>query len=124
MSAALEANGWDGEWYRRAYYDDGTPLGSAQNIECEIDSIAQSWSVLSGAADSDRATRAMQAVVDDFNASQDRIFIKMLTVSQIEQKLLLATAGGNPPDLCAGPTSLPSPTVPSPFPPNRSTHPD
>src|SRR6266536_2042651 len=40
---------WDGQWYRRAYYDDGTPLGSAQNSECQIDSIAQSWSVLSGA---------------------------------------------------------------------------
>ena len=62
--AALEANGWDGDWYRRAYYDDGTPLGSAQNTECEIDSIAQSWSVLSGVADADRATRAMQAVVE------------------------------------------------------------
>ena len=40
---------WDGEWYRRGYYDDGTPLGSAQNDECRIDSIAQSWAVLSGA---------------------------------------------------------------------------
>jgi cyclic beta-1,2-glucan synthetase len=64
VGVALEANGWDGEWYRRAYYDDGTPLGSAQNSECEIDSIAQSWSVLSGAADAGRAKRAMQAVVD------------------------------------------------------------
>ncbi len=51
LQQALEANGWDGEWYRRAYYDDGTPLGSAQNQECRIDSIAQSWGVLSGAAD-------------------------------------------------------------------------
>ena len=64
VGAALEANGWDGDWYRRAYYDDGTPLGSAQNMECAIDSIAQSWGVLSGAADSGRATRAMQAVTD------------------------------------------------------------
>ena len=44
----LEQHGWDGEWYRRAYFDDGTPLGSASNAECQIDSIAQSWSVLSG----------------------------------------------------------------------------
>ena len=48
-AAAVEANAWDGDWYRRAYFDDGTPLGSAQNDECQIDSIAQSWAVLSGA---------------------------------------------------------------------------
>ena len=53
---------WDGEWYRRGYYDDGTPLGSAQNDECKIDSIAQSWAVLSGAAPVKRAERAMDAV--------------------------------------------------------------
>ena len=53
---------WDGEWYRRGYYDDGTPLGSAQNDECRIDSIAQSWAVLSGAAPAPRAERAMDAV--------------------------------------------------------------
>jgi cyclic beta-1,2-glucan synthetase len=58
----LEANGWDGEWYRRAYFDDGTPLGSASNTECRIDAIAQSWSVLSGAAESKRAKQAMSAV--------------------------------------------------------------
>ena len=46
---------WDGDWYRRAYFDDGTPLGSARNAECQIDSIAQSWAVLSGAAEPDRA---------------------------------------------------------------------
>ena len=45
----IEEHGWDGEWYRRAYFDDGTPLGSATNEECQIDSISQSWSVLSGA---------------------------------------------------------------------------
>ena len=47
----IEEHGWDGEWYRRAYFDDGSPLGSASNPECQIDSIAQSWSVLSGAGD-------------------------------------------------------------------------
>ena len=60
--AALERHGWDGDWYRRAFFDDGTPLGSASNAECRIDSIAQSWSVLSGAADPSRAERAMAAV--------------------------------------------------------------
>jgi len=59
---ALAKNGWDGDWYRRAYFDDGTPLGSVQNDECRIDSIVQSWSVISGAAESYRAVRAMTAV--------------------------------------------------------------
>ena len=58
----IEKNGWDGEWYRRAYFDDGSPLGSASNPECQIDSIAQSWSVLSGAGDAKRAHMAMEAV--------------------------------------------------------------
>ncbi|HET8679514.1 MAG TPA: carbohydrate-binding protein, partial [bacterium] len=53
---------WDGDWYRRAYYDDGTPLGSAQNEECKIDSIAQSWAVLSRAARPRRAERALDAI--------------------------------------------------------------
>jgi cyclic beta-1,2-glucan synthetase len=55
-------DGWDGDWYRRAFFDDGTPLGSAANAECRIDSIAQSWSVLSGAANPAHAERAMAAV--------------------------------------------------------------
>ena len=59
---ALERDGWDGDWYRRGYFDDGTPLGSASNVECRIDSIAQSWGVISGAGDAARAARAMAAV--------------------------------------------------------------
>jgi cyclic beta-1,2-glucan synthetase len=62
LKAALESHGWDGEWYRRAYFDDGTPLGSAGNTECRIDSIAQSWGIMSGAAEQGRASRAMAAV--------------------------------------------------------------
>ena len=58
----IERHGWDGEWYRRAYFDDGTPLGSSSNPECRIDSIAQSWSVLSGAGDHERSRTAMEAV--------------------------------------------------------------
>jgi cyclic beta-1,2-glucan synthetase len=58
----IELSGWDGEWYRRAYFDDGSPLGSASNPECRIDSIAQSWSVLSGAGDDGRSRMAMEAV--------------------------------------------------------------
>jgi cyclic beta-1,2-glucan synthetase len=62
LKEALERDGWDGDWYRRAYYDDGTPLGSAGDAQCRIDSIAQSWGVISGAADKTRAVRAMAAV--------------------------------------------------------------
>ena len=62
LREALDQSGWDGDWYRRAYFDDGTPLGSAQNEECRIDSIAQSWGVISGAAEPHRAARAMAAV--------------------------------------------------------------
>jgi cyclic beta-1,2-glucan glucanotransferase len=62
LKKSLEEKGWDGDWYRRAYFDDGTPLGSARNEECKIDSIAQSWSVISGASDPFRMGRAMAAV--------------------------------------------------------------
>jgi cyclic beta-1,2-glucan synthetase len=62
LKAALEREAWDGEWYRRAYFDDGTPLGSATNDECRIDSIAQSWGVISGGAEPARGARAMAAV--------------------------------------------------------------
>ncbi len=62
LRRALERAGWDGDWYRRAYFDDGTPLGSASNVEGRIDSIAQSWSVLSGVADPVHAARAMASV--------------------------------------------------------------
>jgi len=61
LKAALE-RAWDGDWYRRAYFDDGTPLGSVSNAECRIDSIAQSWGVISGAALTARAEHAMAAV--------------------------------------------------------------
>jgi len=61
LRVALE-QAWDGEWYRRGYYDDGTPLGSRESEECQIDTIAQSWSVLAGAANPQHAAQAMAAV--------------------------------------------------------------
>ena len=64
LSLRIEKNAWDGDWYRRAYFDDGTPLGSKNNTECQIDSISQSWSVLSGAGDDSRTHRAMDAVYE------------------------------------------------------------
>ena len=62
LKAALEKNAWDGDWYRRAFFDDGTPLGSVANSECRIDSIAQSWAVISRAAEPARASRALAAL--------------------------------------------------------------
>ena len=56
---ALDADGWDGQWYRRGYFDDGSPLGAAANPECRIDLIAQAWAVLSGAGQPPRARQAM-----------------------------------------------------------------
>ncbi len=73
VRAALEKAGWDGEWYRRAYYDDGSPLGSSRNDECRIDAIAQSWSVISGAAGHERATRAMESLATHLVRQEDRI---------------------------------------------------
>jgi cellobiose phosphorylase len=58
----IEKNAWDGEWYRRAYFDNGEPLGSQTNPECKIDSLPQSWSVITGAGDPQRARKAMNAV--------------------------------------------------------------
>jgi cellobiose phosphorylase len=62
MTATIEETSWDGEWYRRGYFDDGTPLGSRQNEEARIDSLPQSWSVISGAGDANRAIQAMGSV--------------------------------------------------------------
>ena len=62
LQRALEANGWDGDWYLRAYFDDGTPLGSARNRECRIDAVCQSWAKLSGAGSDARVERALDAL--------------------------------------------------------------
>jgi cyclic beta-1,2-glucan synthetase len=75
---AVEEHGWDGAWYRRAYFDDGTPLGSAQNDECRIDSIAQSWSVISGAGDPARQEQAMRSL-EEHLVRQDARLIMLLT---------------------------------------------
>ena len=62
LQQAIEREAWDGDWYRRGYFDDGTPLGSVSSDECRIDSVAQSWAVISGGAEPERAVRAMSAV--------------------------------------------------------------
>jgi cyclic beta-1,2-glucan synthetase len=75
LKDALEREAWDGDWYRRAYFDDGTPLGSVTNDECRIDSIAQTWGVISGAADGARAARAMAAVEEYLVRRGDRLVL-------------------------------------------------
>jgi cellobiose phosphorylase len=77
LKDALEA-AWDGEWYRRAYFDNGTPLGSAQNTECRIDSIAQSWAVISGLGDPERSRQAM-ASVEKWLIDREHRLILLLT---------------------------------------------
>jgi cellobiose phosphorylase len=76
----LEKHGWDGAWYRRAWFDDGTPLGSAENSECRIDSISQSWAVLSGAGNAERSRLAMQAV-DEHLVRREHALIQLLNPS-------------------------------------------
>ncbi len=77
MKASIEKNGWDGQWYRRAYFDDGQPLGSVSNDECKIDAIAQSWSVLSAMGDPLRARQAMEAV-DEHLVDREHELIRLL----------------------------------------------
>ncbi|MDQ6640080.1 MAG: cyclic beta 1-2 glucan synthetase, partial [Pseudomonadota bacterium] len=73
LGAQIEATSWDGAWYRRAYFDDGAPVGSAANAECRIDSIAQSWAVISGAAPAERATAAMESVYRELAHAESRL---------------------------------------------------
>ncbi|WP_329605503.1 GH36-type glycosyl hydrolase domain-containing protein [Undibacterium umbellatum] len=77
LSKNIDANAWDGAWYRRAYFDDGGALGSAQNAECQIDSISQSWAILSAAASPQRATQAMQSL-DKRLMRRDKQIIQLL----------------------------------------------
>ncbi len=77
--AALNTHGWDGAWYRRAYYDNGQPLGSKRSDECQIDALAQAWAVLSGVAPADRAGQAHGRGAGAAGRSQDAGIIKLLT---------------------------------------------
>jgi cyclic beta-1,2-glucan synthetase len=75
LEVALDREGWDGAWYRRAFFDDGMPLGSAANDECRIDSISQSWAVLAGAGNRDRARQAMESVDAQLIRRADRLLL-------------------------------------------------
>ncbi len=77
LKKGIEANAWDGEWFRRAYYDDGTPIGSAESDECKIDVIAQAWAVISGTVDKDKAITALESAekhLVDENAGIVKLF--------------------------------------------------
>jgi cyclic beta-1,2-glucan synthetase len=78
LKTSLEFHGWDGEWYRRAYFDDGTPVGSHLSDECKIDSISQSWAVISKAGEENRIQQAMQNV-EKYLVKRDTKLILLLT---------------------------------------------
>ena len=73
LKESLEKNAWDGEWYLRAFFDDGTPMGSKQNDECQIDSLTQSWSVLTGLGRKERSVQAMDSVYQNLVKRKDRL---------------------------------------------------
>jgi cyclic beta-1,2-glucan synthetase len=75
LEASLATEAWDGAWYRRAFFDDGTPLGSARNEECQIDSIPQSWAVMCGVGDMSRARQAMESVERRLIRRDDRLML-------------------------------------------------
>ncbi len=77
LQAATEHSAWDDAWYRRGWFDDGSPLGIAANTECRIDSIAQSWSVLCGSGDPERMRQAMEAV-DAHLVHRDSALVQLL----------------------------------------------
>jgi cyclic beta-1,2-glucan synthetase len=78
MQQAVNEAGWDGKWYRRAFYDNGEPLGSANSDECRIDALAQSWAVISGAAPPERADQALDAL-EEYLVDEEAGLIRLLT---------------------------------------------
>lgn len=74
----LNQNAWDGRWYKRAFFKDGTPLGSKENEECKIDSISQSWSAISGAGDTEKVQIAMESL-ENYLVDRENMIIKLLT---------------------------------------------
>ncbi|TVR86997.1 MAG: glycosyltransferase 36 [Saprospirales bacterium] len=73
LKQRLNKEGWDGEWYLRAFYDDGTPLGSSKNDECRIDAISQAWSIISGVASGDRGKQVLGAVEEHLVSEKDKV---------------------------------------------------
>jgi len=75
LKTALDSKAWDGHWYKRAFFDDGFPLGSSENMECKIDSIAQTWAILSGAGDPAKSLQAMKAVEEKLILPNDHLIL-------------------------------------------------
>jgi cyclic beta-1,2-glucan synthetase len=75
LGAIVDETAWDGSWYRRAYFDDGTPLGSAAGEECQIDAIAQSWAVIAGVGDPERARQAMASSSERLTRDAERLLL-------------------------------------------------
>ncbi len=78
LRTSLNSNGWDGKWYRRAYFENGTPIGSNSNDECKIDGISQSWAVISGAGESSKCVQAMNSL-ENYLVDKENMIIKLLT---------------------------------------------
>jgi cyclic beta-1,2-glucan synthetase len=97
LKAALETAGWDGDYYRRGYFDDGAPLGSKEALECQIDSTAQSWNILSGEGDPERGKKAMDAMLDllvDDTGTSIRLFAPPFTNATRDPGLIRAYPPG------------------------------
>ena len=78
LAGQIEKHAWDGQWYRRAYFDNGEPLGSAQNAECRIDSLPQSWATIAGVGDPERRRLALDSMWDQL-VRQDLQIVQLLT---------------------------------------------
>ena len=112
-AAAIEQSAWDGDWYLRAFYDNGSTIGSVQDQECKIDAIAQSWAVLSGSGDVQRSSKALQSVMEHLVLPDDRLmllfsppFDKTPRKSRLYKRLLCLVSGrtaGNIPMQLHGP---------------------
>jgi len=92
IQQAIEREAWDGDWYRRGYFDDGSPLGSVSSEECRIDAIAQSWGVISGAAEAERAARAMSAVNAQLVSRSDGL-VKLFTPRSTAERMIRLHSG-------------------------------
>jgi cellobiose phosphorylase len=75
LAKTIDAQAWDGAWYRRAYFDDGTPLGSRKNNEARIDSLPQTWAAISGVGDSDRVEVALRSLEENLVRDADNLIL-------------------------------------------------
>jgi cellobiose phosphorylase len=95
LQSRIESVGWDGAWYKRAYFDDGTPLGSRENKECRIDAVSQSWAVLSGAASDQRAVMAMASLEEKLVRKDLKLIQLLVNVYKVEPYVMAADVYAN-----------------------------